>query len=380
MRPIFIILLGFTLRILNGLVISNKGADSGIELDAQGMYYMMRDAARSGNPIEYSYGVNFHVNSTAKFLNFVGDDIFWACFLPAFYWLIGAIFFIKSLELLKPSTRDRTVIVLLYALLPGCFYFTSIPLRESMQLMGINIAIWGAIQVVVRSNSYGWAFLLTGTFIAALLHGALAVIGLVMIVGTFIMQPMVRNVKLTGSRQWMVLVMVILLMPFAFSGLKIVGYDLEDGALDAAAQYQAGGLSEEARSNYKQTDAGGGVVASTVLVPVSLVQYLVEPMPWRIGNASDLYLFMENMLRLLCLYVAVRIWKTSKGREAYLQGGLVIIYLVHETIWALGTVNWGTAMRHHVPITGVQLLMVARYSILQKEKLLSDNKKRARLA
>ncbi|WP_337827626.1 hypothetical protein [Pseudonocardia sp. TMWB2A] len=361
-------MLGFILRVLNGFIISIRGAEGDIELDAQGMYYMMRDAVRSGRPIEYSYGVDFHVNSTAKFLDFVGDDIFWACFLPAFYWLAGAIFFLKSLELLKPSTRDRMAIVLLYALLPGCFYFTSIPLRESMQLMGVNIAVWGAMQVVVRSNPLGWLFLLAGSVVAALLHGVLAIVGLALVVGTFTLVPMIRNQKLTGPRQFLVLVMVIILMPFAFSGLKLVGYNVEDGALDAAAQYQAGGLSEEARSNYKQTDAAGGVVANTVLVPVSLIQYLVEPMPWRIGTASDLYLFMENMLRLLCLFIGVRIWQKSKGRECYLQGGLVIIYLFHETIWALGTVNWGTAMRHHVPITGVQLLMVARFSVLQKEK------------
>ncbi len=368
MRPIFIIVLGFILRVLHGAVISIRGAEGDMELDAESMYYMMRDVVRSGRPVEYSYGVDFHVNSSAKFLAFIGDDVFWACFLPAFYWLVGGVFFLKSLELLKPSTRDRMIIVLLYALLPGCFYFTSIPLRESMQLMGVNVAVWGAMQVVVRSNPLGWLFLVAGSVIAALLHGALAVVGLVLVVGTFTLQPMIRNQKLTGPRQFMILVMAIILMPFAFSGLKLVGYNVEDGALDAAAQYQVGGLSEEARSNYKQTDAAGGVVANTVLVPVSLIQYLAEPMPWRIATASDLYLFMENILRLLCLLISVRIWQKSNGRESYLQGSLVIIYMVHETIWALGTVNWGTAIRHHVPITGVQLLMVARFSILQKEK------------
>ncbi|MEQ1711209.1 MAG: hypothetical protein ABL908_07400, partial [Hyphomicrobium sp.] len=31
-------------------------------------------------------------------------------------------------------------------------------------------------------------------------------------------------------------------------------------------------------------------------------------------------------------------------------------FLVCETIWAVGTVNWGTALRHHLPALGCLLV------------------------
>ena len=34
---------------------------------------------------------------------------------------------------------------------------------------------------------------------------------------------------------------------------------------------------------------------------------------------------------------------------------ILIAYFALETIWSLGTVNWGTASRHHIPATGILL-------------------------
>jgi hypothetical protein len=37
-------------------------------------------------------------------------------------------------------------------------------------------------------------------------------------------------------------------------------------------------------------------------------------------------------------------------------------YLVIETIWSLGTVNWGTAIRHHLPSIGLLVVVAFAYS------------------
>ena len=37
--------------------------------------------------------------------------------------------------------------------------------------------------------------------------------------------------------------------------------------------------------------------------------------------------------------------------------GLFIIYLSSEIGWALGTNNWGSAVRHHVPLFGLLIFL-----------------------
>jgi hypothetical protein len=53
-------------------------------------------------------------------------------------------------------------------------------------------------------------------------------------------------------------------------------------------------------------------------------------------------------------------------------------YFAQELIWSIGTVNWGTSVRHHMPSFG--LLLFAAYALsnkrlcTQKEKIILETK------
>jgi hypothetical protein len=99
-------------------------------------------------------------------------------------------------------------------------------------------------------------------------------------------------------------------------------------------------------------------------IPMISVQYMFAPFPWHVENVKDIYAMLESMLRFVLLFFAVYSWRRSSGEVRSYSGLLLIVVLGMELVWALGTINWGTATRHHVPGYSVIVLLGAPGLIL----------------
>jgi hypothetical protein len=84
---------------------------------------------------------------------------------------------------------------------------------------------------------------------------------------------------------------------------------------------------------------------------------MFAPFPWQVENVKDVYALLESMLRIVLLVFAVSSWRRSSGEVRSCYSFLLIIYLGMELMWALGTISWGTAIRHHVPGYSVIVLL-----------------------
>ncbi|MCR4291270.1 MAG: hypothetical protein NUV76_00170, partial [Candidatus Kuenenia sp.] len=75
---------------------------------------------------------------------------------------------------------------------------------------------------------------------------------------------------------------------------------------------------------------------------------------------SDIFSLFDNTLRAWLIFkacVGLRRASTQRRRIIMFVFGS---YLMIETIWSVGTINWGTAARHHIPSIG--LLLIAAFS------------------
>ena len=94
-------------------------------------------------------------------------------------------------------------------------------------------------------------------------------------------------------------------------------------------------------------------------------------MPWKISSIVDVIVLLENMLRFWLIWNVLKylvgsylnkpmyVARNYFGNERFIFF-IFLTYLVMETLWSLGTSNWGTASRHHVPSLG--LLLVAGFA------------------
>ena len=81
------------------------------------------------------------------------------------------------------------------------------------------------------------------------------------------------------------------------------------------------------------------------------------------NSITDLIFFIENCARVYLIYLSVKflIINKSKQRVKVYSSLLLIlfIYFFTELIWSLGTMNWGTASRHHIPSLGLLAIVSA---------------------
>jgi hypothetical protein len=49
-----------------------------------------------------------------------------------------------------------------------------------------------------------------------------------------------------------------------------------------------------------------------------------------------------------------------------------INYFILELIWSMGTVNWGTALRHHIPSFGLLVIAAFAYSRRKTMRIRSE--------
>jgi hypothetical protein len=140
-------------------------------------------------------------------------------------------------------------------------------------------------------------------------------------------------------------------------------------AVEGATDLRRTLLLYDVRTNYSFILDKSSVLGIVTTVPMVFVEYMFAPFPWQVENVKDVYALLESMLRFMLLFFAVSSWRRSSGEVRSYYGFLLIIYLGMEFMWALGTINWGTATRHHVPGYGVIVLLGAPGLILFMRKL-----------
>jgi hypothetical protein len=136
-------------------------------------------------------------------------------------------------------------------------------------------------------------------------------------------------------------------------------------AVDAGAHLRLALLAyTDVRTNFNFILDASSMLGIVTTIPMVFVEYMFAPFPWQVGYAKDVLALLESMLRFVLLFFAVSSWFRSSGEVRSCYGFLLIVILGLELVWALGTANWGTAIRHHVPGYGVIVLLGAPRLIL----------------
>jgi len=255
--------------------------------------------------------------------------------------------------------------------------YTGITLREPFQLLFINLALYAALKIYFHRSMAHWPVLLLAGVGMGVLHGALLVTGVFIIVGTLFLITSRNRKGVSFTKVVLVTPIVILCLFYGFSLFTSFSYGarLDDGLSLAVQVYQEGTLSSasDARANYRTevvvNDGLGGLILS---LPSFLFQYLFEPMPWKISSIVDVVALLENILRFWLIWNALKYLVGSYlnkpmfvahnyfGHERCILL-IFLSYLIMETLWSLGTSNWGTASRHHLPSLGLLLVMGFAY-------------------
>ena len=374
-RVILTLWLGFFLRLVIAFVNGFVGPTYGSSDDSLGFH--LNAVELSQNIVFDVFVIGYIYTYILGFFYFITtDSLFLGSALSALGWLASAFILLRIMRILSFKMSNQWRVMLIYALIPSSLMYTSVTLREPFQLLFINLALYAALKIYFHRSIAHWLVLFLAAVGMGALHGALLASGIFIIVGTLFLLTSRNRKGVSFTKVVLVTPIVILCLFYGFSlftSLTSYGDRLDDGLDVAVRVYQEGTLSdgEYARANYRtdiEIDGLGGLILS---LPTFLFQYLFEPMPWKIGSMVDVIALLENMLRFWLIWNALKYLVGSYLNKpmfvahnyfGYERCILLIFlsYLVMETLWSLGTSNWGTASRHHLPSLG--LLLVASFA------------------
>lgn len=359
-KVITAIWIGFLIRVLVAVWNGFWGPSFGAEVDAASFHYWATEFSRQPTldnlkiSSTYSYMLGFVYYLTT-------DSLFIGSLFSCLAWLASGIILIKIMSLLSIAEHLKFKAMVVYALLPSSILFTSVTIREAYQLLFVNMAIYYSLKVYLNKSALHWMFLLFSVLGMSVLHGALLAFGVFIVGSTLVINALHDQRSFSLIKFLLLGALAILTVIFGLSFSSGIFYTFEDGIAIAVESYQQASLDLDGRTNYKDGVQISGLVGLILFLPLSLFQYLFEPMPWRISSILDLVTLSENIIRALLIWKSWINVKNANLKKQRLLVFILLMYIIVEFIWSVGTINWGTAMRHHLPSIGLLLITAFAY-------------------
>jgi hypothetical protein len=360
-----ILIFGLLIRVIIAFINSYFGPTLGAEGDALGFHDLATSIATdkfTGAFDETKSAVGWEYASfLAMFYGFAEPSLFLGCLLSCIAWLISGILVDKTLSVLSVDSISRKRALIIYAFLPSGLLFTSVTLREVYQLLFINLAIFSIIKIALNKNFLYWIALVLACFVMSSLHLGLSAYALILIGAAFFLISL-RSARGFPFMKFLIFTPIIFIgIYFGLSAyMDSVDYDFSEGIARAVAEYRSG--HNETRAMYAEPPELNSFLDLLLFIPIAIFQYFLEPFPWHISTLFDIALFFENLFRLILIIVIIKNIFMLTGQIRIIGVFLFILFLILETMWALGTVNWGSAARHHIP--GLGLLVISTFYIL----------------
>ncbi|PNK21410.1 hypothetical protein CEP07_01750 [Cylindrospermopsis raciborskii S01] len=346
-----------------GISIANvvlKGNMIGADADAHAFF--SQAVYLSANMHSLNWDLNVLLNGTEGFINvhalvqFVGGPDF---FLSHAFSLLGAAvglwLLTQSWLLLFPQGKKYLGrVILLYTLYPSILTLQSYILREVWQ----NVCILGLGWLALKIKAKGWSQgrilgLVTLTIAGSLLHTAMPLVMPLLLIISIMLANKVSLTRLYSPIR-LVKVLIVLLVLSALI-LPVISQSPHFKAfgelIENTDQYSQSAL-QDARAEYGKLFFAN---QPWTIIPTFLA-YELMPLPFQIKTPSDLVAFIQNLFRVWLLWVYWRRRQYLDKNTLQSVNMLLLMWLVIDLVYATGTINWGTAARHHTKSLALLLL------------------------
>lgn len=312
--------------------------------------------------LNFAPGANFYRSMLGLVYSAAGPSLFLGQVTSCFAFALSCVMLVKFMDLLKIA-RHQVPIILVFGLLPALVILSTSTMRESWQILFFMSAAYFLIHFRLKAAPSSLFLGAAASLAMGFLHNGLLAYALGML-------PFVLFSRV-GARASLSLARLIGL---ALTGILIAGLAAavvfnklprsasleaitQGDALDYAAQYRESG-AKGARAEYGITLDTGSPIAFIRSSGMLFAFYMLAPFPWQLSTGLDLVGAADSWFRALLIFFAIRAWRArSPGVSASVHRLLMGLYFSMSFLWAMGTINYGTGMRHHVVAVWIPVLL-----------------------
>jgi hypothetical protein len=332
----------------------------------------------------------FELAQAGMFPFSIGSKLY-ESFLGVIYWLFGSSHFLGAelsvlafslscivlLKILRQLNFQQYQMpaLLFFGALPTMVFVGSVTMRESLQVFFFMLAVYYGIEMHLKGGfNRNFIMLVLSAFAMGLTHKGLIVymFFLIMAFLLFSLQPTSKMWRVKKLRLLLMLMLpIFLLVLLVLANLDVQGihvlHVLANMDVLEAASYHREFRGDVGRTTYGILLDLSSLASFSSSISRLYIYYMFMPFPWKISNLLDVYAGMEALLRLLLLYCAAKEWYNAEGERRRLLTLLFIIFFAMSLLWALGTINYGTGMRHHM-VTWWLLIVLGMPQLVQMSR------------
>ena len=263
------------------------------------------------------------------------------------------------LKIIKLKKSYQNILLFVYSFWPSVIIFTSVTLREPFQLLFFNLIIFSFLKVFIEKK-------INYTYLFFLFLIPLSLLHKVFIINSAIFSFIFVIFFFKFIKKKTIQIILITILPIIF-----IIYLQIDAILEYF--YSRVPLNEknffeivENHINLMTASRASYQVEKIFIFNyqdfltylfVSTKNYFLQPTPINQELFIDFVLFVENLIRVSIIFIIIIKILNMNMNHYKLYIALLIIYFSSEIGWALGTNNWGTAVRHHIPTFGLLIFL-----------------------
>jgi len=320
---------------------------------------------------EFRFGPDyvFYVNLLAVVYFVTSSSYILASQLSVLAMVSGLLVLDRILELHRVPARAWILFVV--GFIPSYVMIGPTPMREAWELMFLVLMLYFGLQLAVHLGTKEIAGLFASTFMFGVFHKGLLFAGAAIALVSISIAISARGAPLSRADVLRLGVPFALLVGAIVSVIYLTeaGLALVSGLLDKDLFWTIWHYRTSV-DNIGAPRTAYGVefeFESTLQALLSMLSaygyYLFYPLrPIADNQPADLYAILEVWGRLALMAVIVVSWLRAGWRGTPFVWLLAVSYAVLTFVWALGTTNYGQAIRHHI-LTNWILVVLAGYMI-----------------
>ncbi len=241
------------------------------------------------------------------------------------------------------KTAIRFGVVL--SLWPTLILYSSLLLRDSFVIYFASIGVLNMVRWSVSRANIRVVFASIAFLLATSLHTGMI---LTLPASALFMSYVIFSERRRYSSKRAKGVVAVIMLGSFFAVALLAGVGLQKFRatdqieLETVVEQQVG--AARSRTAYLQGKNVQGATDIVIQTPVRLIYFFFSPFPWKVSAVSDVFGALDALFFVILMVIAVVRMRKDSGNVV--RRGLCLLFLLSSIAFALGTSNYGTALRH----------------------------------
>lgn len=261
--------------------------------------------------------------------------------------------------------KYRFISLIIFGLIPTYAIWGSVELRESLELLFLLLTVYFSIRfITTRSHRFIYfGFMLLAAFLMSRFHQ-----GLILIAVYLIFSGVIFSVKKLTKKTMVFLVigmtlclLIILLLYFLAIHTNyvrgVISMIFSHQLIDYVSHYHIKLVSMGGNTFYAVYFNATSFYTAFISLCKLWVYYLFGPFPWELSFHLNIFIMFYTWFRACLLVCLIASIFSAQGDQKRIRIYMLMAFLFITAIWAFGTNNYGTALRHQMLSDWILILL-----------------------